>query len=153
LSRDNNDLILNAGAGGDKVVLKDWYVGQSSLLNLQLILDATDEFDANSTDPLYNQRVQNFDFLGMVSAFDAAQTANPGLTNWALSDALMQYHLSGSDDAALGGDLAYWYARNNGLTGMSLAAAQQVIGASGFGSEAQTLHAFSGLQDGLVRLS
>jgi len=97
--------------------------------------------------------VQNFDFLGLVGSFDAAQAVNPGLSSWALADALMQYHLSGSDDAALGGDLAYWYARNNGLTGMSLSAAQGVIGTSGFGSDAQTLHAFSGLQDGFVRLS
>jgi len=152
LSRDNNDLILNAGAD-DKVVLKDWYVGNSSLLNLQLILDATDEFDVNSADPLYNKRVQNFDFLGMVNSFDAAQAANPGLSNWALSDALMQYHLSGADDAALGGDLAYWYARNNALTGMSVASAQQIIGASGFGADAQTLHEFSGLQEGFARLN
>ncbi len=152
LSRDSNDLILNTGAD-DKIIFKDWYAGQNSLLSLQLILDATDEFDENSLDSLYNKRVQNFDFLGLVGSFDAAQAVNPGLSSWALADALMQYHLSGSDDAALGGDLAYWYARNNGLTGMSLSAAQGVIGTSGFGSDAQTLHAFSGLQDGFVRLS
>jgi hypothetical protein len=35
---------------------------------------------------------------------------------------------------------------------MSLQAAQQIIGAPGFGAEAQQLHAFSGLQDGLVKL-
>ena len=151
LSRTNNDLLLNAG-NGDQLVFKDWYAGHGNLLNLQLILDATDEFDANSTDSLYNHRVQNFNFLGLVSAFDAAQNTNPGLSSWALSDALMQYHLSGSDDAALGGDLAYWYARNDGLTGISLTAAQQVIGASGFGAEAQALREFSGLQDGFVRL-
>jgi len=31
--------------------------------------------------------------------------------------------------------------------------AQQVIGATGFGSDAQTLHAFNGLQEGLVKLT
>ena len=152
LSRDNNDLLLNTGAD-DKIILKDWYAGNSSLLNLQVILDATDAFDANAADPLYNRRVQNFDFLGMVSAFDAAQTVNPGLSRWALGDALTQYHLSGADDAALGGDLAYWYARNGGFTGIGVASAQQIIGAPGFGAEAQGLREFSGLQEGLVRLS
>jgi hypothetical protein len=33
-----------------------------------------------------------------------------------------------------------------------LAAAQQVIGAPGFGADAQQLRPFSGLQDGLVKL-
>ncbi len=65
----------------------------------------------------------------------------------------MQYHLSGEDNEAIGGDLAYWYGKNNGFTGISLAAAQQVIGAPGFGSDAQTLRPFSGLQDGFVKLS
>ena len=151
LSRNDNDLILGTG-GDDKVIFKDWYVGRSNLLNLQVILDASEEFDENSADPLRNRRVQNFDFLGLAGAFDAAQSANPGLSSWALGDALTQYHLSGSGDAAFGGDLAYWYARNNGLTGISLAAAQGVIGASGFGSEAQSLRPFSGLQEGLVHL-
>ncbi len=151
LSRDNNDLVLNTGAD-DKVVLKDWYVGNSSLLNLQIILDATGDYDAESMDPLYNQRVQNFDFLALVSAFDAAQAANPGIGQWALGDALTQYHLAGSSDAALGGDLAYWYARNSSFTGIGLGAAQQIIGAPGFGAEAQGLREFAGLQEGLVRL-
>ena len=152
LSRDSNDLVLNAGAD-DKVVFKDWYVGNNSLLNLQVILDATEAFDASAAAPLYNRRVQNFDFLGMVSAFDAAQAVNPGLSQWALGDALTQFHLSGSDDAALGGDLAYWYARNNGFSGIGVASAQQIIGAPGFGAEAQGLREFSGLQEGMVRLS
>ncbi len=152
LSRDSNDLVLNTGAD-DKIILKDWYAGNSSLLNLQVILDATDAFDADAADPLYNRRVHNFDFLGMVSAFDAAHAVNPGLSQWALGDALTQYHLSGADDAALGGDLAYWYARNGGFTGIGVASAQQIIGAPGFGAEAQGLREFSGLQEGLVRLS
>lgn len=152
LSRDSNDLVLNTGAD-DKVVFKDWYVGNSSLLNLQIILDASEAFDAESADSMYNRRVQNFDFLGMVSAFDVAQAVNPGLSQWALGDALTQFHLSGADDAALGGDLAYWYARNGGFTGIGVASAQQIIGAPGFGAEAQGLREFSGLQEGMVRLS
>ena len=152
LSRSGKDLVISADEN-NRVVLKNWYNGNHSVQNLQLILDATDDYDANSSDPLFNSKVQRFDFVRLVSAFDQARAASPGLTSWAVTNALLQYHLSGSDDAALGGDLAYWYGRNNGFTGISLAAAQQAIGAAGFGSDAQSLHPFNGLQDGFVKLS
>ena len=152
LSKNGNDLVLNAG-GDDRVVLKDWYAGKDDVQKLQVILDATPAYDPNSNDPLYNRKVETFDFRGIVSQFDQALAQSPGLTSWAVTNALLQFHLSGSDDAALGGDLAYWYGRNGALTGISLQAAQQVIGASGFGSDAQTLRPFSGLQDGFVKLA
>jgi len=69
-----------------------------------------------------------------------------------VTNALLQFHLTATDDAALGGDLAYWYGRNGTLAGVSLQAAQQLIAAPGFGSEAQQLHPFSGLQEGVVKL-
>ena len=152
LSKDGNDLIVNTGTG-EGVVLKDWYAGANNVLNLQIMLDASDAFDANSADPLYNKKVQSFDFLGLVSEFDQALSQSPGLTSWAVTNALLQFHLSGADDAAIGGDLAYWYGKNGGFTGISLAAAQQVIGAAGFGSDAQSLRPFGGLQEGLVKLA
>ena len=65
----------------------------------------------------------------------------------------LQFHLSGMDDMALGGDLAYWYGRKNGFSGISLAAAQQVIGAADFGSDAQSLRPFDGLQEGFAKLA
>jgi hypothetical protein len=65
----------------------------------------------------------------------------------------LQFHLSGADAFAIGGDLAYWFGKNGAFTGISLAAAQAAIGAPEFGSEAQQLHPFSGLQDGFVKLS
>jgi Ca2+-binding RTX toxin-like protein len=152
LSKSGKDLVVSAG-GDDRVVLKNWYGGNHSVLNLQIVLDATEEFDAGSGDPLYNRRVQTFDFQGMVSAFDAARVESPGVTSWAMTNALLQFHLSGANDAALGGDLAYWYGKSRSLQGVSVSAAQQVIGAPGFGSEAQSLRPFSGLQEGLVKLS
>jgi hypothetical protein len=152
LSRDGKNLIVSAG-GDDQIILKNWYGGKHSVLSLQVILDATDEFDAGASDPLYNKRVQTFDFLGMVSAFDSASAESPGLTSWAPTNALLQFHLSGMDDMALGGDLAYWYGKKNNFSGISLSAAEQVIGAEGFGADAQTLHPFNGLQEGFVKLS
>ena len=76
----------------------------------------------------------------------------PGVTAWTLSDALTRFHLAASDAAAYGGDLAYWYGRNGNFSGISVAAAQQIIGAAGFGAEAQQLHPFSGLQEGFLKL-
>jgi Ca2+-binding RTX toxin-like protein len=152
LSKSGDDLVVGTG-GDDRLVFRDWYGGSQSVLTLQLMLDATDEFDAGSTDPLRNKRVESFSFLGLVSAFDQARVQSPGLTSWELTNALLQYHLSGADDMALGGDLAYWYARRGSLAGLGLQAAQQAIGAPGFGAEAQQLHAFEGLQEGLVKLA
>jgi hypothetical protein len=152
LSKDGKNLIVSAG-GDDRIILKNWYGGKHSVLNLQVILDATEKFDASSSDPLYNKKVQTFDFLGMVSAFDAASAESPGLTSWAITNALLQFHLSGLDNMAIGGDLAYWYGKKNGFSGISLSAAQQVIGAAGFGSDAQTLRPFDGLQEGFVKLA
>ena len=152
LSKSGNDLVVNVGQN-DKMILKDWYAGSNNVLNLQIILDATSQFDANSSDPLYNKKVETFDFLGMVNEFDQALAQSPGLTSWAMTNALLQFHLSGSDDTALGGDLAYWCGRNAGFTGMSVTAAQQVLGDAGFGSDAQALHPFSGLQEGYAKLA
>jgi len=149
-SKDGKDLIVNVGAA-DRVVLKNWYSGNKSVLNLQLIDAAMAEFDADSTDPLY-KKSQTFDFLGLVSSFDEARVASPGVTSWALTNALLQWHLSHSDDATIGGDLAYWYGKNGGLSGISIQAAQEVIGASGFGSDAQALRPFAGLQEGFSKL-
>jgi len=152
LARQGKDLIVNAGQG-DRVVLKDWYKGHDSVLNLQIIIDATAAFDANSSDPLLNHRVQTFDFAGLVNAFDRAMAQSPGLTSWAMTNALLQFHISGMDGMALGGDLAYWYGKNGAFTGISVAAAQAVIGAPGFGQDAQNLRPFSGLQEGMARLA
>ncbi|MGI0129686.1 MAG: calcium-binding protein, partial [Thermoplasmata archaeon] len=152
LSKTGNDLVVNVGEN-DKLVLKDWYAGNDNVLDLQLILDATSQFDAESSDPLYNKKVETFDFLGMVNEFDQALAQSPGLTSWAMTNALLAFHLSGADDAALGGDLAYWYGKNNGFRGMSVTAAQQVLGDAGFGADAQALHPFGGLQEGFAKLS
>jgi Ca2+-binding RTX toxin-like protein len=152
LSKNGDDLILNTG-GDDHLVLKDWYAGKNDVDKLQVVLDASGAYDPGSEDPLYNGKVETFDFRGLVNQFDQARAEAPGLTSWAMTNALLAFHLSRSDDEAIGGDLAYWYGKNGAFTGISLQAAQQVIGAPGFGSEAQQLRAFAGLQEGLIKLS
>jgi Ca2+-binding RTX toxin-like protein len=152
LSKDGDDLVLDTG-GGNQLKLKDWYAGHDDVLTLQMIIDASADFDANSSDPLANKRVQSFDFAGLVSAFDTARAGDPGLTSWAVTNALLQYHLAGADDAALGGDLAYQYGRNDALTGIGLTSALDVLASGNFGALAQQLRPLSGLQEGFTKLS
>jgi VCBS repeat-containing protein len=151
LEKNGDDLVLHTGAD-DQLTFKDWYAGKDDVAKLQIVLDSTGAYDPGSQDPLFDSKVETFDFARLVDRFDRARAETPALTSWALTNALLEFHLASSDEMALGGDLAYWYARNGGFGGMSVQAAQQVIGAPGFGSDAQQLHAFSGLQDGLVKL-
>jgi hypothetical protein len=152
-SKSANDLVLKMGTS-DQIAFKDWYAATPSkpVVNLQVIAEAMAGFVAGGSNPLLNQKVEEFNFSGLVGAFDAARTANPGLTSWALTNALADFQLAGSDSAALGGDLAYQYGKNGTLAGIGLTAAQEVIGNAGFGTQAQTLQPLAGLQSGAVRL-
>lgn len=100
-----------------------------------------------------DNRIETFNFEGLVAAFDQARAANPSLTSWALTNALLAQHLGGSDTAALGGDLAYRYGRSGSLADISFTPAIGILGAAGFGTSAQTLQSLSSLQDVSPRLS
>jgi hypothetical protein len=154
LRKDGDDLVLELG-NGDSINLKDWYADSinQTFEKLQLMLDEAEDFDPESGDPLRNQRVQTFDFRELVDQFDLARASNPSLNQWSMMSSLLDAHLAASDTEALGGDLAYYYGVNGGLTGIGIGSAQQVIASPGFGRDAQTLRPFNGLQDGFVKLS
>lgn len=97
--------------------------------------------------------MQTFDFDGLVSAFDAARTADSTLTSWALTEALATQYLNGSDSAALGGDLAWGYGRYGTLSDVSFAPATSILGAAEFGTVAQVLQTPAALQDASPRLT
>ena len=153
LEKNGSDLVLKL-SGTDQLTLADWYgsTPKQTVLNLQLVAEAMSAFDASSSDPLLNKKVQTFDFQGLVGAFDAARTATPGLSSWALSNGLTQFHLAGSDSEALGGDLAYHYGADGTLAGMGLGKAQEVLTNAQFGAQAQAVHSTASLQEGLIRL-
>jgi len=69
-----------------------------------------------------------------------------------LTNGLAQFHLSGSDTDALGGDLAYQYGENASLAGIGFNKAQDVLASPQFGTQAQTLRPLATLQDGFVPL-
>jgi len=150
LTKSTNNLILKMGAT-DQITLKDWYLGTTnkSVVNLQVITEAMTGFSLGGSDVLRDNKVENFNFANLVAAFDAAGA----IANWQLTDARLTTHLqTGSDTAAIGGDLAYQYGKNSNLTGMGVLNAQSVISAANFGQTAQTLNNPSVWQAELVKL-
>lgn len=124
----------------DQITFAGWYTAATnkSVINLQVIAEAVTTFSLGGADQLRNNKVENFNFANIVTAFDAQALK----TNWQLTDALLTTHLlTGNNTAAIGGDLAYQYGRNSSLTGVGLLAAQSTINAANFGQSAQTLNA------------
>ncbi len=155
LKKTGLDLILDAN-NGDQITFKNWYqtgANYKSVLNLQVIADAMTAFNANGSDPLLNKKVINFNFSGIVGAFDAAIAANPSLTSWSLTNALAGNFLLGSNTAALGGDLAYDFGHRNALTNIGATPAQSILASASFATAAQTLQAAATLYSGTVRLA
>lgn len=148
LSRANNDLVLSM-SDADQIAFADWYAATPSrpVLDLQVIVEAMEGFSAGGSDPLLDQKVETFNFTGLVGAFDAARTADTSLSRWQLNEALANFHLSGADSAALGGDLAYQYGRRGSLGEVGLTVEQGLIGAANFGHQPQAL------QTGVMRLA
>jgi Ca2+-binding RTX toxin-like protein/subtilisin-like proprotein convertase family protein len=151
LSKSTNDLILKMGAT-DQITLKNWYLTSptnKSVINLQVVAEAIQGFTLGGTDDLRNNKIENFNFSNLVTAFDTAGAT----ANWQLTDARLTTHLqAGSDTAAIGGDLAYQYGKNSNLTGMGLLNAQNVIAAASFGQIAQTLNNPAVWQAGVAKL-
>lgn len=135
LSRVGDDLRLNAG-DGEAIVFEDWYSNERnrSVGTLQMII--ADDYDPTGDD-MHAHHVQQFDFGAIVNRFDEEQSSTPELSSWALSESLLDFHLSGSDEAALGGELAYQY----GATGQIGAASSMVglISSGEFGRRDQSV--------------
>jgi trimeric autotransporter adhesin len=147
--KTGNNLILKVGAS-DQITFTNFYAAAAnhSVNTLQVIIEDTTDYDAGSGDATRNKKVESFDFEGLVTAFTAS-----GLTTWALTNALTAQHLSGSDTAALGGDLAYRYGRFGNLADISFTPATGILADAAFGASAQSLQALGSLQDTSPRLS
>jgi Ca2+-binding RTX toxin-like protein len=151
LAKTGADLVLNLGGSGEKITFKDWYAlpGNRSLKNLQVIAEAMQDFNPASGDKLMNRKIETFDFRGLADKFDAAGAP----ATWALSNALLDKHLSGSDTAALGGDLGYVYGKSGSLANMGFDAASGLLAGASFGATAQALQSSAALNAGLKHLS
>ena len=149
-TKSGSDLVLNT-SGTDRLTLAGWYTGTTnkSVVNLQVIAEAMAGYNPAGSDTLLDNKVEQFNFAALASAFDAAGQVN----GWALTNALLSAHLSGSDTAALGGDLAYQYGKAGSLAGIGLTPAQDVVNAAQYGSSSQTLRTLAELQQGQIHLS
>jgi hypothetical protein len=150
LARSGANLILNTG-GADQLTFKDWYAGSGnrSVAKLQVFTELMPGYDPNGADALLDDKVEQFNFSALVNAFNAAGQ----VSGWALTNALLAAHLSGSDFEAIGGDLSYQYGKTGTLSGLGLTPSQDVLNASQFGSATQTLHPIQDLRQGQIRLS
>ena len=154
LSKTGSDLIVGTGTG-ESIKLAGWYsttANNKSVVNLQVIAEAMANFDAAGTDTLGDNKVETFNFAGIVNRFDQARGTSATFSNWAMTNALLDFHTSGSDASALGGDLAYQYGKNGNLANVSINPAQGILGSAQFGTTAQTLQPVANLQDSSPRL-
>lgn len=145
---------FNVTGSSEQVTFKDWYanVTNHSVANLQIVIEGTTDYNAASANKLNNKKIEQFNFDGLAGAFDQARVANPALTSWGLSSSLLSFYLNSSDSAAIGGDLAYQYAKNGNLANFSLTPAQALLAGAQFGSGNQNLQATAALQDLSPRL-
>jgi len=151
LTKSGNDLVLDTSEG-DAIVFTNWYRGKASIATLQLLIEDSLYFQPGGDDPLRDNKVERFDFSGMVAAFDSARAAQPGLTSWTLAQALADFHVSGSDAEAMGGDIGFHYGRHGKLGGIGLAAGQSILSEAPFGMTPQAFLPSAELQHGPVRL-
>ena len=135
--KSGSDLILSTG-GSSQITLKDWYVSSSNqnVTKLQVV-EEVPYYTWGQVNPT-GWDIDTFDFKALVQKFDAARVANPRLSQWSLMNGLLDTHLSCSDSAALGGELATRYAAG-GESAISLNTAQDTLKGSNFGSQAQTV--------------
>jgi Ca2+-binding RTX toxin-like protein len=155
LHRSGSDLVVELGAD-TSVRLQGWYdggVAKPQFLTLQVMAEAMAGFDAASTDPLLNKRVQQFDLKQLASFYDEAAAADPTVDRWAAMNKLLDAHLASSDDAALGGDLARYYGNLGALSGMSLTAAQDTARSASFGQTGQALAGLDSLKNAAPALA
>jgi Ca2+-binding RTX toxin-like protein len=140
LLKSGNDLVVEVGAS-EQLTFRDWYLtaANRNVVSLQMVVDASTDWNAGSANPLLNKRVARFDFAGLVSRYDAARAADPLLTRWSVASALTDVHLGGSDTAAIGGDLGYQYGRHGTFAGISWNAVDPVLASASFGTALQTL--------------
>ena len=149
-SKSGNNLVLNTGGTGS-ITFTNWYTGSANqdIVTLQVIEQSAATYNAGSSNTLYNQKVEEFNFTQLVSAFNSALAASPGMTSWSLSNSLLSAHLAGSGDgAAIGGDLAYFDGMNGNLTGLNMSAAVSTLQGTTFGKGNQTIDPWASVSAG-----
>lgn len=148
LKKVGTELVLMLGAG-EQITFKSWYGSSgASVATLQVVTAGGADYQPGSASAIHDNKVELFDFAGLVAQFNQARLANPSLASWSMAPSLAAYSRGGSDSAAVGGDLAYHYALDGNLGALGMNAALTIIGSAGFGGGMQPLLAGSALVDG-----
>ncbi|WP_282445652.1 putative Ig domain-containing protein [Massilia antarctica] len=148
LKKVGAELILMTGAG-DQITFKNWYgSGGGGVSTLQVVTVGGADYQPGSASIINDNKVELFDFAGLVGQFNQARLANPALTSWNMAQSLAAFSRGGSDSAAIGGDLAYHYAVEGDLSAVGMNAALTIIGSANFATGMQTLLAAAALADG-----
>jgi len=158
--KSGNDLSLQLD-GDSRITFQGWYTDAANrnFLTLQVVKEWDEhgehhEHDHHDDEDLpFDALVETFDFQALVDKFDQARSANAKLDRWGLMDGMLDTHLASSDTMALGGDLAFQYAQENSLKGMSLLNAQTVLKDAAFGVQAQAIHPSSPVNIGTITLA
>jgi Ca2+-binding RTX toxin-like protein len=153
-TKSANDLVMHTGTT-DAITFSNWFAGSANhdVVTLQVMESMSSDYNPSSSNVLVNSAIETFSFTQLVAAYQAALTANPSLTSWSLMNGMLSAHLSSSNTAAFGGDLAYDYGTRGNLTGMDLSAAQAALQTTGFGSSAQTVHSWASVSQTTAKLS
>ncbi|MDM5181527.1 putative Ig domain-containing protein [Massilia sp. DJPM01] len=140
-------LVLTMGAS-DQITFSSWYASGASVKSLQVVTAGGTDYVPGSASVINDNKVELFDFAGLVGKFDQARVADPSLTSWSMAASLAAFSRGGSNTAAIGGDLAYHYAVDGDLSAVGTNAGLAIIGSASFAKGVQTLLAGSALADG-----
>jgi Ca2+-binding RTX toxin-like protein len=145
LERTGNHLVVHLRSG-ETIELTDWYasVANQGFRTMQVIAEAMGGFDPAGGHPLRDDAVERFDFQALVAAFDDARAADSMITRWQAMHALLDTHLGGSDDEAIGGELAYRYGMTGTMGGQDLGAAKAILASPDLGSKPQAIASNAG---------
>lgn len=144
LKLSRNTSFLFVAVGSQQLAFDNWYdygggiPANKSISTLQIVIEGTRKYDPASTDPLYHQKIQTFDFLGLVAAFDAAQAAGQ---RFSVADHLTQFRTGGSDTQAYGGALAYQYATTGSVDALTTAQHRAIMADPALGVSMQSIDA------------
>ncbi len=120
----------------------------SGPLELSELLDALETFESGGF--AATPRATND---GSPAGETAESAAAQSISSWALTNALLEFHLSRADRDGVMDGAADWFAPADPMAGLGTGPGALQSGFQAFGRSAQSLPTFSGLQEGLARLT
>jgi len=125
-------------ASSNYVYLSDWYsgTGGKSVATLQVVIEGTRDYKPTSSNPMNNAKIVAFDFIGLVSAFDAARAAGK---TFDVAANLASHRIWSSNTDAIGGVMTYQYAKSGSLGTLTHEQMRAVLDAAAFGGSPQPI--------------